>query len=320
MSLVGETIAGRYKLQEVFVEQELGPVYDAIDLQTQSPLRIKLVDATEYIDPARLQRFGNEMMATATMEHENCVRMLDFGQDGIHHYLLLEHFECRTLRQVLDQEGPFDARRAARIGAYVAAVLAAAHAEGIAHRNLSSQAVLIGEGDAVKVSDFGLARLDQDAEDPRLTVRGTRVGTPAYMAPEYVAALVIDPRGDLYALGILLFEMLVGQPPFTGENKDVLKQQQKSPAPLPSAVNPSVPRWMDRIVDALLQKKPEDRPPDADTVFHQLWDPPEDDGPSSSVGKAAGAFALAGTGLFLAIGGGVVLAVLVAIGAWYAMS
>ncbi len=269
--MTGQILAGRYELRELLAEEELGQVYSARG--PDGPVTIKLLKPLDHQNPERLARFGREMMAAAVVKHPNSLELRDFESEGAWHYVVFEPIRGRRLSHVLAQSGRLEPERAARIALGVARALEAAHAEGILHRNLHPGNLLLEDGPAVvKVCDFGLCRLEEAENDSELTARGTRVGRPEYMAPEYVSFYDVGPRGDLYALGILLFEMLVGQPPFTGTAEQVLKLQAEAKAPAPSAIRPDVPAWLDAVVVQLLQKDRERRPASAAEVVRALED------------------------------------------------
>lgn len=265
--MVGQVLGDRYRLQELLAEEELGKVYAA-----QGPhgtVDVKLLKPLDHQNPERMARFGREMLASAALHHPNCVTMLDFGEQGVFHYAVFEHLAGERLSEALAR-GPLDAARTAAVALGVARALGAAHAEGILHRNLHPGNVQLLPGGAIKVRDFGLCRLDEAEGDQRLTARGTRVGRPEYMSPEYVKYFDVGPRGDLYALGVLCWEMLAGRVPFSGPAEEVLKLQADVAVPAVSEVVPGVPPWLDAVVSSLCEKGRNRRPGDAAAVVEAL--------------------------------------------------
>jgi serine/threonine protein kinase len=262
--LIGHQV-GRYAIRAYVGEEELGKVYAANELPGNRVVSVKVLHPHLSENREAFGRFGREMMATAMVNHPNTVQMLDFGDHrGVFHYIVLEHVDARTLADELAAKRTLPVERVAHIAAQIASALDAAHKESIIHRNLAPNNILLLNnakgGDYVKIRDFGLSRLQSETdEDVDLTAVGTRVGTNAYMAPEYIMASVVDPKGDLYALGALMFEMLTGSPPYTGKTSAVLEAHVSGPIPRPSS-KAKVPPWMDDLVVKLLQKEPFERP------------------------------------------------------------
>ncbi len=286
--LVGHTLAGKYVIEQLIREEGLGKVYDASILPQRVPVNIKVLHPHLVEDKESFGRFGREMLATAAVNHPNSVRMLDFGEHrGIFHFIVLERLWARSLAQELATRGALSVTRVCHIAAQVASALTAAHGENIVHRNLSSNNVLLLEnaigGDFVKIRDFGMSRLNDDRGESDDDISGvdTRVGSASYMAPEYIDLGLVDARTDLYALGVLMFEMLTGEVPFTGRVGDVLEAHVRVVPPPPSAKVPC-PTWLDALVGALLEKDPLMRPRSAAEVLMALQrgtgsrlDPPE---------------------------------------------
>lgn len=274
--LVGHTLAGRYVIEGLVREEGLGKVYDAVLLPARQPISVKVLHPNLVEDKEAFGRFGREMMATAAIQHPNTIEMLDFGEHrGIFHFIVLERFQARSLGEELGVWKQLPVDRVASIAAQIASALITAHGENIVHRNLTSDNVLLLDnaidGDFVKIRDFGMARL-HDAEgnvDDDISDVTTRVGTVSYMAPEYIDTGMVDPRGDLYALGCLMYEMLTGAPPFVGRQGEVLEAHMRDVPPPPSSRVP-VPLWMDALVATLLEKDPLKRPRNAAEVLTAL--------------------------------------------------
>ncbi|MCO4743531.1 MAG: serine/threonine protein kinase [Proteobacteria bacterium] len=261
---IGTTLSKRYRIDRFAREEELARVYRATRLVDGEIVDIKLLPPHQVDNRQTVARFAREMLATATLRHPNTVAMLDFGDDRLYDYLVLEHIpNAKSLQDVLESEMRLDPARVAHIAAQTASALAAAHAEGIVHRNLSAKTVMLAPGaggwDLVKIRDFGYARLLKD-EDPDVTAVGAVVGSPETMAPEYILEGRLDPRSDLYALGILMWWMLIGHPPFAGRRELVMQMQTDALPSRPSELRRDVPRWLDDLIWTLLAKRPEARP------------------------------------------------------------
>jgi eukaryotic-like serine/threonine-protein kinase len=273
-TLIGHQV-GRYVIQSQLREDRLGRVYLAHELPGKKLVDVKVLDPSLARDYEMFGRFGRELLATATINHPNSVQMLDFGDHrGLFHYLVLEHLEAYTLEDELREKKQLAWERVVRIAHQVAGALEAAHKEKIIHRALCPANLLLlqnADGDFVKIRDFGLSRLvdPDDPDAPNLTAAGTRVGTAEYMAPEYISAAIVHGRGDLYALGICMYEMLVGKPPFTGMTVEVMDQQLNHEAPRVSE-SVKVPAWLDDLVARLLTKDMDGRPKDAGGVVAAL--------------------------------------------------
>jgi serine/threonine-protein kinase len=173
-------------------------------------------------DASAVARFEREMRVTAAIEHPHTVRVYDFGQIEGQPFLAMEYLAGRSLRQELDRSGALPAERVASIGVQIAKALGAAHRVGVVHRDLKPDNVMLvegyGERDFVKVLDFGIARSLDQGEAGFRTKAGAIIGTPAYMSPEQASTVPLDARSDLYSLGVVLYEMLAGTPPFVGES------------------------------------------------------------------------------------------------------
>lgn len=273
-TLIGHQV-GRYQIQEFLREDRLGRVYLALELPGKKVVDVKVLDPSFAQDHEMFGRFGREMLATATINHPNSVQMLDFGDHrGLFHYLVLEHLDAVTVEDELAQNKKLSWERVVRIAHQVAGALKAAHDEKIIHRALCPANLLLlqnADGDFVKIRDFGLSRLvdPDDPNAPNLTAAGARVGAVEYMAPEYINAAIVHARGDLYSLGICMFEMLTGKPPFTGSTVDVIDKQINQEAPRVSA-SVKVPPWLDDLVARLLSKEMDGRPKSAAELVDAL--------------------------------------------------
>ncbi len=251
-------LAERYRLTAHIARGGMADVYAAIDEVLGRKVAVKMLHANYATDEAFVQRFRREAQAAANLTHPNIVSIYDTGKDGGHYYIVMELVEGRTLRDVLRSEGPLLPRRAAEIASEVAAALSVAARGGLAHRDVKPGNILLTETGSVKVTDFGIARAWDDSEE--LTRTGAVIGTATYFSPEQAQGRPADGRSDLYSLGVVLFEMLTGRPPFSGETPvSVAYQHVSETASVPSTSNPDVPPDLDAIVMRALQKNPTDR-------------------------------------------------------------
>jgi eukaryotic-like serine/threonine-protein kinase len=274
-ALVGSVVADRYRIESLLGEGAMGSVYRAEHVHMQKAVALKVLHQWMSQNPEVVRRFEREAVAAARVEHPNVAGATDFGRlaDGSF-YLVLEFIDGKSLAQLMEETGPMPAGRACRIAAQIAAALGAAHAAGIVHRDLKPENVMMPQsdvelGDVIKVLDFGMAKVQQaDNSETKLTMHGAIYGTPQYMAPEQAAGQEVDLRADLYAFGVMLYEMLAGRPPFLGETMMALlvKHMTEKPPALPS----SVPRPISQLVMRCLQTAPEDRPQSAQEILDQL--------------------------------------------------
>ncbi|MHB8419030.1 MAG: serine/threonine-protein kinase [Myxococcales bacterium] len=258
--LIGQTL-DRYRVLAKLGEGGMGSVYAVEHILLRKRMAMKLLRSDLCEDAEQAARFHNEAIAAGRIGQENIVDVSDFGwtRDG-QAYLVMEELRGRSLSELLDEQGTVSAPRAIRIGWQVGRALDAAHAAGIVHRDLKPDNVMLVRRDGVeivKVLDFGVSKLS--AGTPRLTRAGAILGTPTYMSPEQASGRSVDHRSDIYAFGILLFEMLEGGPPFSDPNPvQILIKHQT--APIPELGRGPVPDELSALVRQALAKRPEDRP------------------------------------------------------------
>ncbi len=273
-ALVGTVVADRYRIEALLGQGAMGAVYRAQHVHMQKAVALKVLHQAMSSNQEVVRRFEREAIAAGRVEHPNVATATDFGRlkDGSF-YLVLEYIAGKSLGQLMEETGAMPVERACRITAQIAAGLSAAHTAGIVHRDLKPENVMLPqgehEGDIVKVLDFGMAKLQQaDSSETKLTMHGAVYGTPQYMAPEQASGEEVDQRADLYAVGLMLYEMLTGQPPFQADQMMalLLKHMTEKVPPLPS----TVPRPIAKLVMSLLEKKPEDRPQSAAAVLDTL--------------------------------------------------
>jgi serine/threonine-protein kinase len=263
------TLAGRYELAEVIGRGGMGTVYRAVDLVLGRSVAVKMLPgALADQDPSHVARFEREARAAAALSHPAVVAVYDTGADEAGRFIVMELVAGTSLAALLREEGPLDTDRAVSIAEQVAGALAAAHAAGIVHRDIKPANVMVGEDGSVKVLDFGLARaLDASA----LTQSASVLGTAAYMAPEQALGKPADERSDIYSLGCLLYALLAGQPPFTGEAAAAILNQHAHVAPSPvRSLNSRVPPALDALLTQMLAKAPDERPASAEQVRERL--------------------------------------------------
>ncbi len=282
-----ELLAGRYRLGKALGEGGMGQVYRAEHVLMKKQVAIKVLRRELSADDEIVARFHREARAAAALDHPNVCQATDFGRnDEGAFFLVMEHLDGQTLQQLLEKRGRLPVERALHITGQIASALEVAHAQGIVHRDLKPENVMLvdrhGDPDTVKIMDFGIARLvattgdgdDDGADGPtRLTRAGMVYGTPHYMSPEQVAGENVDNRTDLYALGVVLFEMLAGAPPYDGGGiARVMGQHITSPIPSVRSRCPeaSIPAEIDALVTDLLAKDREDRPPTAGALLSRL--------------------------------------------------
>ncbi len=287
-------LGDRYEIHQRLARGGMAQVYLARDRSLDRPVAVKELVPEFATDPSFVERFRREAQAAANLAHPNIVGVYDWGtQDGTY-YIVMEYIDGPSLSQVIRRDGPLHPRRAAEIAGEVASALGFAHSRGVVHRDVKPGNVLLTSNGQSKVTDFGIARALSSPEDD-LTQAGSVMGTATYFSPEQAQGLPVDPRSDLYSLGVVLYEMVTGRPPFTGETPLAIayKHVQDQPAP-PSTSVPEIPAGLEAIIMKLLQKKPDDRYASAEDLRSDLNR--FLDGQDTSAQRAAGA-ALAGAAL-----------------------
>ncbi|HRD86086.1 MAG TPA: serine/threonine-protein kinase, partial [Rubrivivax sp.] len=255
------TSLGRYQLVRVLGEGAMGVVYEATDPRLGRTVAIKTVQRSLVADPttagAYAKRFEREAMAAGRLSHPNIVTVFDFGEQGDFSYIVMEFVRGRELLQAFDSGHTFTLSDACRIMGELLDALAFAHEHGVVHRDVKPANVMLDAAGRVKLTDFGVARMESTPH--ARTVPGTLLGTPSYMSPEQVLGNPVGPRADLFAAGVILYQFLTGQRPFTGGAAAVQHKIVHSPVTPPSALNPALPGAFDRIIAKALAKEPEDR-------------------------------------------------------------
>jgi len=265
------TLSGRYRLVRRLSRTEMAEVHEAVDEVLGRKVAVKLLLPELAEDDDFVARFRREARAAASLNHPNVVAVYDSGEHEGHYFIVMEFVDGPTLAELITDDAPLPEARAAEIGMEIAAALAAAHQQGIVHRDVKPGNVLLGSGGAVKVVDFGIARAVASSTD--LTRPGTIVGSVAYLSPEQAMGEEVGPAADIYSLGAVLYAMVTRQPPFSGDTPVAVAHQHVHQAPTPpSERNPNVSPAFEAVVLESLAKDPGDRPASAEAVRQRLLD------------------------------------------------
>ncbi len=265
--MIGRLIDGRYQVRSRIARGGMATVYLATDLRLERRVAVKVMHGHLADDSQFKQRFIQEARSAARLAHPNVVNVFDQGQDADSAYLVMEYLPGITLRDLLQEYGSLTSQQTIDITEAVLSGLAAAHKAGIVHRDLKPENVLLADDGRIKIGDFGLAR----AASANTATGAALLGTIAYLSPELVTRGVADARSDIYAVGIMMYEMLTGEQPFKGEQPmQIAYQHANDTVPMPSAKNPKVPAELDELVAWATARDPEQRPRDARAMLDQL--------------------------------------------------
>lgn len=262
-------IANRYRVHDHIATGGMASVFKARDELVERDVAIKILRSLDKKDLRAVERFRLEALAAAALCHPNAVTIYDFVADEGQYFLIMEYIHGPTLKQLIAQRRRLQAHETIEIAAQVCAVLQVAHTRRFIHRDIKPQNIMLASSGAalsgmalsanliVKLTDFGIVRV---AEDAGLTNSGIVLGTADYLSPEQARGEKLTPSSDLYSLGVVMYEMLAGQPPFVGPTAVSIAMQHAStyPAPLRQH-NPNVPHALEQIVNRALEKEPEDR-------------------------------------------------------------
>ncbi|HWK77953.1 Stk1 family PASTA domain-containing Ser/Thr kinase [Microbacterium sp.] len=266
-ALIGRLVDGRYRVRARIARGGMATVYVATDLRLERRIALKVMHGHLSDDAVFQSRFIQEARAAARLADPHVVNVFDQGQDGELAYLVMEYLPGITLRELLREQKRLTIPQTISIMDAILSGLAAAHKAGIVHRDVKPENVLLAEDGRIKIGDFGLAR----ATTANTATGQQLLGTIAYLAPELVTRGTADARSDIYALGIMLYEMLVGEQPYKGEQPmQIAFQHATESVPRPSVRNPGVPEQLDELVLWSTEKSPDERPDDAQQMLDRL--------------------------------------------------
>src|SRR5467141_4560392 len=249
--LVGMLLAERYEILKLLGQGGMGAVYKARDTELGRIVALKLIRADLASNPEILLRFKQELILAREVTHRNVIRIFDLGQAKGFKFITMEFVEGRDLRAALRERGKLPPEETVRIIAQVCRALESAHAAGVVHRDLKPQNIMLDAKDRVYVMDFGIAH---SLEAPGMTQTGALMGTPEYMSPEQAKGIKVDARSDLFALGVIFYEMLTGISPYKADTAlaSLLKRTQERPQP-PAEADPTIPRVISDVVMKCLE-------------------------------------------------------------------
>ena len=272
-SRIGQVIGERFRVDQLIGRGAMAEVYRALDLHTQAHVALKILRHTHVADAVSLARFAREAEVQAKLRHRNVAALLATGITAKQEpYLAVELLRGKSLRSVVKTEGRIDPRRAASYAWQALTGLAAVHAAGVLHRDLKPANIMLepslGPVDRVVLIDFGFATFEGSA---KLTLQGTVVGSLTYIAPERLRGEPTDQRADLYAMGIILYELLTGKPPFAGgADFDLIDMHVNVDPPRLREVDPTMPQLLDDVIARSLEKLQADRFSDATAMATAL--------------------------------------------------
>jgi serine/threonine-protein kinase len=277
---IGKTVANKYRVEQMIGEGGMGKVYKATQLALDKPVVLKVLRQALLSDERTVRRFQREAKAASRLNHPNAISVLDFGQadDGAM-YIAMEYVAGKDLHAILSREWPLMESRVIRVMSQVLSALADAHSAGVIHRDLKPENIMVeqrrGEADFVKVLDFGIAKIvdGSDEEGPALTRAGFVCGTPEYMSPEQARGAQLDHRSDLYAVGVILYQLTCGMLPFDSDSAVGFATKHLTEVPPPPTKrrpDAKVSPGMERLIMKALAKNPDDRPQTAEQFRAEL--------------------------------------------------
>lgn len=266
----GDELAGRFRVVQRIGGGGFGTVYLVEDVVVKESLVLKILSPQLSLDPTMIRRFVQELKLSRRISHPNVIRIYDLLDLDGSHAISMEHFPARDLGAILRQDGPLSPARALHVAEQTLEGLMAAHAAGVYHRDIKPANLLVGDGDQVKIVDFGLASVGHSAHS-RLTQSGILVGTPEYISPEQITGAEVDARSDLYSLGVVLYEALSGKQPFSGSNAvNVLFQHLEPNVPPLSVAAAGIPSAVSDVVMKAMARQITDRPASAQAMLEMV--------------------------------------------------
>ncbi|GAC1390436.1 MAG: hypothetical protein NVS4B11_12440 [Ktedonobacteraceae bacterium] len=266
-----EVLGERYQLQDPIGRGGMATIYRGRDMRMERIVAIKVLREVYSTDPKFVTRFQREAKAASALQHPNIVQVYDYGQSDGNYFIVMELIEGADLRRYLRSRGVLAIDRAIIIAHDVALGLGAAHRRGIVHRDVKPQNILVGRDGSIKLTDFGIASVYKDINAERLTTTGMTLGTVQYYAPEQAQGEIVSPAADVYALGIVMYEMLTGRTPFDGDTPVAVAMQHIQDTPIPpTQYNPNIPQVLEDIIMRCLEKVPEMRFRDGSTLARAL--------------------------------------------------
>jgi HAMP domain-containing protein len=268
----GSKFAVRYEVKEILGEGGMGTVFKAVDVELGEVIAIKTLKKDFLTqDPTALERFKSEIRLARRISHRNVVRTHDLGENSGIYYITMEYVDGKSLKDLIRARGKLPLAITLSVGKQLARALEVAHDQGVIHRDIKPQNMVVEPDGVLKVMDFGIARLASRKPDSGMTQAGTVIGTPEYMAPEQLAGDNVDQRADIYAAGCVLYECLTGRPPFQADTPyQLVAKLLEETAPNPRSMNAEVPAALDALVMATLSKDPAGRPETALILHDRL--------------------------------------------------
>ncbi len=267
-----ELLADRYQLHDPIARDWLTTTYRGQDIRTDRVVAVNLLREDYTTDPTFVRRFQRMTEIQRSLQHPNIVQVYDYGQDNSIYYTVTEFVEGTDLHRYLRSRGVLDASTALSIAHDISLGFGAAHRQGIVHSDVKPQNVLIGRDGSIKLSDFGMVSMYKDAlEFEGIITSSLTGGTVQYYAPEQAQGEIVRPSVDIYALGIVMYQMVTGRPPFDGDSPVAIAIQhiQDVPTP-PSQLNPYIPKTLEEIIMRCLEKQPELRFQDGSQLARKL--------------------------------------------------